>query len=178
MQLKVKVISKGQGHVHFTTEQDTLLHWYCVQWMYGHILLLMAQYILYRTEVKVTKAVKLKNLTQLKKKNRPVFRNWWMSIYFTGLFISVIIFYIYWFVHTMFSHNLNWWACMNSWYEYYTIPQLPPNPADVCSSSSSCSRSSFSSSFPYIYMICKAKLGEWEARPWLEACLTCTSGRF
>ena len=31
MQLKVKVTSKGQGHVHFTTEQDTLLHWYCVQ---------------------------------------------------------------------------------------------------------------------------------------------------
>ena len=25
---------------------------------------------------------------------------WWMSIYFTGLFIVVIIFYIYWFVHT------------------------------------------------------------------------------
>ena len=45
MQLKVNVTSKGQGHVHFTTEQDTLLHWYYVQWMHGHILLLMAQYI-------------------------------------------------------------------------------------------------------------------------------------
>ena len=32
---------------------------------------------------------------------------WWMSIYFTGLFIIVIIFYIYWFVHTMWiaTHN-------------------------------------------------------------------------
>ena len=25
MQLKVKVTSKGQGHVHFTTEQDTFI---------------------------------------------------------------------------------------------------------------------------------------------------------
>ena len=34
MQLKVKVTSKGQGHVYFTTEQETFLHCTMNVWAY------------------------------------------------------------------------------------------------------------------------------------------------
>ena len=57
MQLKVKVTSRGQGHVHFTTEQCTMNVWAYFT-AYG---------TMYRTEVKVTKTFKIENLTQLKK---------------------------------------------------------------------------------------------------------------
>ena len=96
---------KGQGHIERSRSCAFLLHnkiLYCIDGVYNECMS-----ISYRSEIKIRKASKIIIWHNWKKPNRPVFRQASltsdeMSINFTGLFIIVIIFYI-WFVHTIYG---------------------------------------------------------------------------
>ena len=100
MQLKVKVTLIGQGHMHFTNEQGPFI---------ASIVCTMSAWAYFTAyDKRHVVSYRGKGYKAFKTKSDE------MSIYFTGLFIIVIIFYIYWFVHTLWiAAHIE--SCMLAW---------------------------------------------------------------